>query len=80
MPILAATAAGIGVAPVPLMAAGALASSCAFMLPVGTPPNAIVFATGYMSIREMARAGVWLNIIALIVVTIAGVLLAPLLG
>jgi solute carrier family 13 (sodium-dependent dicarboxylate transporter), member 2/3/5 len=80
MPILAATAVGIGVAPLPLMAAGALASSCAFMLPVGTPPNAVVFATGYIGIRQMAATGVWLNLLALGVVTLAALLLAPVLG
>lgn len=79
MPVLVATAAGVGVLPVPLMAAVALACSCAFMLPVGTPPNAIVFATGSITIRQMARVGIWINIMAAIVVTLAGVLLAPLL-
>ena len=79
MPILAATALGIGVPPVPLMAAGALAASCSFMLPVGTPPNAIVFGTGYVTIRQMAITGFFINLIALMLVTLAAVFLAPLL-
>jgi solute carrier family 13 (sodium-dependent dicarboxylate transporter), member 2/3/5 len=80
MPLLAATATGLGVPALPLMAVGALASSCAFMLPVGTPPNAIVFGTGHISIRQMALTGVWINLLALVVVTLAGLLLAPVLG
>jgi solute carrier family 13 (sodium-dependent dicarboxylate transporter), member 2/3/5 len=77
MPILAATALGLGIEPLPLMAVGAIATSCAFMLPVGTPPNAIVFGSGQVSIPQMARAGIWLNLLALAAATAAGVLLAP---
>jgi sodium-dependent dicarboxylate transporter 2/3/5 len=80
MPILAATAAGTGVPALPLMAVGALASSCAFMLPVGTPPNAIVFGSGYITIRQMATTGIWINLLALAAVTVVGLLLAPILG
>jgi solute carrier family 13 (sodium-dependent dicarboxylate transporter), member 2/3/5 len=79
MPILAATALGLGVPALPLMAVGAIATSCAFMLPVGTPPNAIVFGSGLVTIPEMARAGIWLNLLALAVATAAGLWLAPLL-
>jgi solute carrier family 13 (sodium-dependent dicarboxylate transporter), member 2/3/5 len=80
MPILAATAVGMGVPALPLMAVGALAASCAFMLPVGTPPNAIVFGSGQVTIRQMAGAGIWLNLLALLIVTLAGIWLAPALG
>jgi solute carrier family 13 (sodium-dependent dicarboxylate transporter), member 2/3/5 len=79
MPILAATALGMGIAPLPLMAVGAIATSCAFMLPVGTPPNAIVFGSGQVTIPQMARAGIWLNLLALAAATAAGLLLAPML-
>lgn len=80
MPILAATALGLGIPPLPLMAVGAIATSCAFMMPVGTPPNAIVFGSGQVTIPQMARAGIWLNLIALFVAAAAGLWLAPHLG
>jgi solute carrier family 13 (sodium-dependent dicarboxylate transporter), member 2/3/5 len=80
MPILAATALGMGLAPIPLMAVTAIATSCAFMLPVGTPPNAIVFGSGQIRMGQMARAGVLLNLVALGLATAAGVWLAPYIG
>lgn len=69
MPIMAGVAAGVGADPLSLMAAAALASSMAFMMPVATPPNAIVFASGNVTIRQMVRAGIWLNIVAITLVT-----------
>ena len=57
MPILAALAFSINVHPYGLMVAATLASSCAFMLPVATPPNAVVFASGYLTIPGMIRVG-----------------------
>jgi sodium-dependent dicarboxylate transporter 2/3/5 len=69
MPVLAATAAATGAPPGILLTAAALAASCAFMLPVATPPNAIVFASGQVSIAQMARAGLGLNLLAVLVVT-----------
>ena len=77
MPLLAAAAAGVGLDPVVLMAAGALAASTAFMLPVGTPPNALAFGTGYVRMGEMIRAGFWLNLLSVAVVTAAAWVLAP---
>jgi solute carrier family 13 (sodium-dependent dicarboxylate transporter), member 2/3/5 len=65
MPLLAAIAIGTGQDPLVFMAAGALASSAAFMLPVGTPPNAVAFGTGYIRIGQMIRTGVLLNIVAI---------------
>lgn len=69
MPIMAGVAAGLGTDPLGLMASAALASSMAFMLPVATPPNAVVFGSGRVSIRDMMRAGVWLNIVSITLVT-----------
>jgi sodium-dependent dicarboxylate transporter 2/3/5 len=81
LPILGAVALGAGVAKEGLLAAAALAASCAFMMPVATPPNAIVFGSGYVSIRQMMRAGIWLNITAVIlIVAWAHLLAGPLLG
>jgi len=56
-----------------------IAASCAFMLPVATPPNAIVFATGRLTIPQMARAGILLNLISIIIVSLAALNLAPVL-
>ncbi len=69
MPLLASVAVGLGVAPIPLMAAGALGASMAFMLPVATPPNAIVFGSGLLNQTDMAKAGFWMNIASMIIVT-----------
>ena len=51
-----------------LVISATLAASCAFMLPVATPPNAIVFSSGRIKIRDMVRAGLWLNLFALILI------------
>ncbi|NRB58289.1 MAG: anion permease, partial [Salinicola sp.] len=56
--------------PLLLMVPATLSASCAFMMPVATPPNAIVFATGRMSIQSMIRAGFFLNIAGTVVVTL----------
>ncbi len=71
LPVVAVLATSVGVDPLALMTAAAMGSSMAFMLPVATPPNAIVFGTGYISPVEMSRAGFWLNLIAIVVVTSA---------
>ncbi|MEK9499714.1 SLC13 family permease [Gaopeijia maritima] len=79
MPIMAGAAMGLGQPELPFMATAALAASMAFMLPVATPPNAIVFGSGLLSIQQMARAGLWLNILSIAVVTLAATFLVPLL-
>jgi len=69
IPVLAAVAAGLGLPQLPVITAAALAASCAFMLPVATPPNAVVFSSGRVSIGQMVRAGLGLEIIALVLVS-----------
>ncbi|WJE16490.1 DASS family sodium-coupled anion symporter [Halobacillus sp. ACCC02827] len=70
-PIMASLASALSVHPYSLMIAAGIAASCAFMLPVATPPNAVVFGSGYLRIPDMAKAGLWLNILAVILVTLA---------
>lgn len=77
LPVLAAAGASLGLDPMPLMAAGALGASLAFMLPVGTPPNAMVYSTGHIKGGEMARIGLLLNLAAVIVITCASAIIAP---
>ena len=81
LPILGALAGGLGVDPLLLLVPATLAASCAFMLPVATPPNAVVFASGLISIPQMSRAGFWLNWIGVALITGATyALVAPILG
>ena len=77
MPVMAGAAAGLAAAPVPLMAAAALAASMAFMLPVATPPNAIVFASDDVTIPRMMKAGFWLNLASILIITAAVTFLVP---
>ena len=77
IPVLGGVAVGIGVDPMTLLIPAALAATCAFMLPVGTPPNAIVFGTGAVKISEMARGGVVLNVVGVVLITLLTVLIGP---
>ncbi|MDD1706475.1 MAG: SLC13 family permease, partial [Methanoregulaceae archaeon] len=77
IPLMAITSVSMGINPMMLMVPAALASSLGFMLPVGTPPNAIAYGTGYISTREMARAGFALNIIGCILVTLFMTMIIP---
>ena len=70
LPILAPLALGINVHPYLLMVGATVAASCAFMLPVATPPNAVVFGSGYLTIFSMVKAGIWMNIISIIILTL----------
>jgi len=79
LPILAPLALAIGVHPYILMVGATLAASCAFMLPVGAPPNAVVFGSGYLKIQEMFKVGIWLNIITILLVILVVYFLLPLL-
>ena len=76
MPVLAAMANGNPDQILVLIAPAAMAASAGFMLPVGTPPNAIVFGTGRISMRQMLRTGFWIDLTAVIVITaVTGVVL-----
>lgn len=74
MPVLAAFAEGTGIEPTKIMIPAVMSCSCAFMLPVATAPNAIVFGSGHVSIREMARSGFAINLGAAVIITLMAVL------
>lgn len=81
IPLVAALALSLGDAPLSLAVPTVLAASCAFMLPVATPPNAIVFGSGMLTVGQMARAGAVLSLAALLVIVlVARLLVEPLLG
>jgi sodium-dependent dicarboxylate transporter 2/3/5 len=81
VPILAGLAPGLGLQPLVLVVPAAIAASCAFMLPVATPPNAVVFGSGAVTISQMSRAGLWLNLIGIALITALTYAVAlPLLG
>ncbi|RDV27488.1 SLC13/DASS family transporter [Alteromonas aestuariivivens] len=69
MPVLASASVAVGVDPIVLMMPAAISASCAFMMPVATPTNAIVFSSGKISIQTMAKEGAILNVIVAVVVT-----------
>jgi sodium-dependent dicarboxylate transporter 2/3/5 len=78
LPILAALAPGLGLHPFLLIVPATIGASCAFMMPVATPPNAIVFGFGYVTIPQMCRAGLWLNLIGIALITVlAFLVVAP---
>jgi len=77
IPIMAAFSEAVGMHPYLLMTTTAVSASLAFMLPVATPPNAIVFGTPYVTVPLMARCGLWLNIMAIPVTTLFIVMLLP---
>lgn len=77
MPILAAAAVAAGIEPALLMAPAAMSASCAFMLPVATAPNAVVFGTGEIPIQRMVREGFVVNLAGAVVLATVGYLLLP---
>ena len=81
LPLVAALATGLGQPPLLLAIPAAVAASYAFMMPVATPPNAIVFSSGAIRMPEMVRAGILLNIIgAVAIVAIVYLLMTPVFG
>ena len=77
LPLLGPIAVSLGYSPQSFVIPAALAASCAFMMPVATPPNAIVFASGELTIRQMAAKGFVLNLVATVVITCVAVWLLP---
>ena len=69
VPVFAAIAESLGIPAVILSALIAVAASCAFMLPVATPPNAIVYGSGYVAQKDMMRAGFWINLSCIAVIS-----------
>ena len=79
LPILGALALELGLSPLVLSVPITLAASCAFMLPVATPPNAVVFSSGFITIPQMIRAGLYLNVIGLGLLMIVSQWLVPII-
>ena len=70
LPVIAPLSEAIGVNPLLLMTGATLAASCAFMLPVATPPNAVVFGSGYLKISDMIKTGIVLNVISILLISV----------
>ncbi|MTI21823.1 DASS family sodium-coupled anion symporter [Fulvivirga sp. RKSG066] len=75
IPVAIGIAQGLGINPLLLVIPATIASSCAFMMPISTPPNAIVFSSGYIKMKQMIRAGFLLNLIAIAVLVLLNMLL-----
>src|SRR5690606_38043830 len=70
LPVLAALPLGGFNDTLQLMVGATMAASCAFMLPVATPPNSVVFGSGLLRIQDMVRTGIWINLISIVVIVI----------
>jgi sodium-dependent dicarboxylate transporter 2/3/5 len=79
LPILASVALKLDLHPFGLMIGATLAASCAFMLPVATPPNAVVFGSGYLQMKDMVKAGFRLNLVSIVVITLMVYFILPLI-
>lgn len=77
LPLLASIATAAKIHPLMLMIPAAVAASCAFMMPVATPPNAIVFGSGRIKVSQMVKAGIIINLIGIIIITLVFLLLGP---
>ncbi|WP_221933565.1 SLC13 family permease [Aeromicrobium piscarium] len=76
LPVAGGVALGLGLDPLLLAIPVALAATCAFMLPVATPPNAIAFGSGYVTIGQMIKGGFWLNMFGIVAITLTTMTLA----
>lgn len=77
LPILAPIALKLNLNPYMLLVATTVAASCAFMLPVATPPNAVVFGSGYLRIPDMVKTGIWMNLISILILTAMVYIMLP---
>jgi sodium-dependent dicarboxylate transporter 2/3/5 len=77
LPVVASLAVALGKPPLLLLFPATLAASCAFMMPVATPPNAIVYGSGHVTVPQMVRAGIWLNLVFIALLTGAAFVLVP---
>jgi len=81
LPVLASAGVALGTDPRYLMIPATLSASCAFMMPVASPTQAIVFASGWVPIRDMVRAGIWFNLLGILLVAVLFALLSgPVMG
>ncbi|KHS51790.1 SLC13 family permease [Brevibacterium linens] len=81
VPVVGGVAMGLDLDPLLLTIPVALAATCAFMLPVATPPNAVAFGSGYVTVAQMVKGGLWLNVIGIVLITVTVYLLAvPVFG
>ena len=78
VPVVAGVAIGLEASMLQVLIPVTMAASCAFMLPMATPPNAIVFASGYIKVNEMAKAGFLLNIISVLILIVFAAFVIPL--
>jgi sodium-dependent dicarboxylate transporter 2/3/5 len=79
LPILYPLAVTMNINPYLLLVASTVSASSAFMLPVATPPNAVIFGSGYLKISDMIKAGIWMNIISIVLITVMVYFLLPLI-
>jgi sodium-dependent dicarboxylate transporter 2/3/5 len=79
LPILIPLASVLNVNPIILMTGATISASCAYMLPVATPPNAIVFGSDLLKISDMIRVGFWMNIVSIVIITIITYFFVPII-
>lgn len=77
VPVVGGLAMAIGLDPVPLVVAAALACTCAFMLPMGTPPNALAYSTGSVTMNQLMRTGIWMNLASVALVMLVSLTMVP---
>jgi sodium-dependent dicarboxylate transporter 2/3/5 len=77
LPILASTAKVWQMAPITVMVPAALAASCGFMLPIASPMQAIVYASGQLSVKQMVKAGIWMDLLGVALLALLWALIGP---